>query len=70
MAIKRIEITDTTTVPPKSLGSIVFEKDSNGRLTLRENLPRGISQTEIDSICRAVYIGMTSGVEGNFSWTA
>ena len=69
MATKRIEITDNSTDPPKSLGTVVFNKDSNGRLTIKEHLPKGISQSLIDSICIAVYIGMKNGTEGNYTWT-
>lgn len=69
MATKRITITDNTKVPPRSLGAVVFDKDSNGRLTLRENLATGIAQNVIDSICIAVYIGKKQGSEGSYSWT-
>lgn len=70
MASKRIAITDNTTIPPKSLGEVVFNQDSNGRLTLQTRSPKGVPQNVIDSICRSVYIGMKNGNEGNFTWTA
>jgi len=69
MATKRIAITDNTKVPPKELGAVVFDSDVNGRLTLREPLPKGLSQKVVDSICLSMYIGMKNGTEGNYTWT-
>lgn len=69
MALKKIVITDNRKVPPQDIGSVTFDKDSNGRLKLRGTLPKGMSQEAVDTLCSEMYIGMKNGNVGHFSWT-
>jgi hypothetical protein len=68
MAIKKIEITDTSKEPAPPAVTLTFDTDANGRLKLRGTPPRGMSMEMAETICTQVYIGVNRGQVGQFVW--
>jgi hypothetical protein len=69
MAIKKIELNDTTKEKATDKIILSFDQDSNGRLHLRGSPPRGITADMVETIGSGVYIGISSGKVGQFTWS-